>query len=1125
MNLVIDICEFVIKAKGLYDNNRIEESIRVAQQAKALLTQWKLIENMESAICLNHLGIIFFKSGYNHDALEMYERSLALHKKLGMKNKKELSNIYNNLGQVHGLLGNLKDAKFFLQEAISISEKDTISHGIHLDNLGGICLRLGEYSTAKSLIEKALSIFENLSGPINSHVATAVGNLSGVYLAQQDFYRAESYGLRALDIHEKLCGLEAPETLTDIHNMAKIYFQKCDIAQADRYVNRLISLVQSTPRNDQRFLAEILFSLMERAFNAFLLDIAERVGKHTVDILEAVEGHQSLRTLDAIVLVAHVQRSKSNFKSAINNYKKALSIYERLEKREEAAEVMIGLGKIYQNQFSFTIAIKMFQSALKIYREMTHQDKNKIASVLGNIALLHYEEEKYELADKTYEKALAEINDEEYNIERPWLIHNLALLKYHLGDYGSARILFEKAKGLWSEIHGTNHPFLATVDSNLALVYWANEDYKNAFEIFQKAEEQHEQQIQRILAIGSEITRADYAKSIQGNLYKVVSFCLSKPKSAVSIDKFAAQMLLRYKGRILDSLSHTFSQVRNNLNDSDQSKFNRLREIRKEISDLITPTLVRKGLVQKKESIKKLKQEEEKLEAELSYRIAIQRPELQTIFIDNVISELPNAGVLIDFLKFSTFNPKRVGKESPWTDVHYVAMVLHKSGVIRWYDLGEAKAIEYQTDNLLAKLRNKKSTKDEWQIESAKLYNIILSPLENCLEKVNHLLISPDGKLAIVPFAILINRNRKQISSRFLISYITSSRELSTLHDNQSNKSPSNNVVVIADPDYNADTHLNSSHKGNKFVTRGNIFSPLPGTKDESRRIDDLFNDVTIYTGTEATVDAVKAVSKPAVLHIATHGIFSPMESKGLQWQNELLMLDKEVMLLTQAKPDVLTNPMFFSGLALAGANKRNKEGNVGILTAQEISELDLQGTEIVVLSACETGLGTVKHGEEFIGFRRALGIAGAATQVTSLWKVSDKSTCVLMEYYYRLLIKGKGRAEALAMAQEHVRNDAMHEHWKHPFYWAAFISSGSWKPMKEVLGNNTNIEITNLPNSKKVTVIVPNLNLREKPNINSNIIKCLPKASILIANFEVDNWLNVSINDTNGWVIKKYVE
>ena len=132
---------------------------------------------------------------------------------------------------------------------------------------------------------------------------------------------------------------------------------------------------------------------------------------------------------------------------------------------------------------------------------------------------------------------------------------------------------------------------------------------------------------------------------------------------------------------------------------------------------------------------------------------------------------------------------------------------------------------------------------------------------------------------------------------------------------------------------------------------------------------------------------------------------------------------------------------MLRSGLALAGANEHKEEDN-GILTALEVTGLNLWGTKLVTLSACDTGVGEVKNGDGVHGLRRALVLAGSETQVMSLWAVSDKATRELMVAYYRKLKQGQGRGEALRRAQLEMLKKVNR---RHPYYWASFIQSGEW--------------------------------------------------------------------------------
>ena len=192
--------------------------------------------------------------------------------------------------------------------------------------------------------------------------------------------------------------------------------------------------------------------------------------------------------------------------------------------------------------------------------------------------------------------------------------------------------------------------------------------------------------------------------------------------------------------------------------------------------------------------------------------------------------------------------------------------------------------------------------------------------------------------------------------------------------------------------------------------------------------------------GAQATKAALKRIAAPRILHIATHGFFlSDKEITAAALRPADFIQDQPPMPLGE-------NPLLRSGLALAGANpRRSGTDDDGILTAAEAAQLDLRGTQLVVLSACETGVGEVQNGEGVYGLRRALVLAGAQTQVASLWKVADAATKDLMLDYYKRLLKGEGRSAALRDAQRTMIGSQEHSH---PYFWAAFVPIGNWAPL-----------------------------------------------------------------------------
>jgi CHAT domain-containing protein len=216
-------------------------------------------------------------------------------------------------------------------------------------------------------------------------------------------------------------------------------------------------------------------------------------------------------------------------------------------------------------------------------------------------------------------------------------------------------------------------------------------------------------------------------------------------------------------------------------------------------------------------------------------------------------------------------------------------------------------------------------------------------------------------------------------------------------------------------------------------------FAPLGGTAEESRAIKLLLPDAKVFTHDQATESALRRTEAPRILHVATHGFFLTRASASSS--NPTATGTRAI-----TANATLENPLLRSGLAFAGANVRSNTDDDGIVTALEASGLNLWGTKLVTLSACDTGVGEVKNGEGVYGLRRAFVLAGTETLVMSLWPVSDYMTRELMTAYYTGLTRGKGRGEALRDVQLVALKRKGREH---PFYWASFIQSGEWADLE----------------------------------------------------------------------------
>ena len=762
-----------------------------------------------------------------------------------------------------------------------------------------------------------------------------------------------------------------------------------------------------------------------------------------IELLDALEGPFAPETLAAVQLVANVQRATNDNERAERGFRRALDGFEHAGRPDLAVVVSIELGKIYRERRAYPLAEMVLTDTVARIRAAAVPDASLLASALGNLAEVHYQSGRHELADETYAAALDVLVDAESDIERPWLLHGRGVLNYHLGRYTVARDLYDEARRIWTATNGEDHPFVATVTANLALTHWALGDLARALASFQTAARRRERELRRILAVGSERKRLLYATSAVADLHIVLSFLFAVAPARTDVARFAALLALQRKGLVLDAIAHTFAQVRGKPSAEDEALIDRLQTVRTEIAGIITPSPRTAGPITHAARLAHLREEEERIEASLSYRGALHDPDLAPVTLESVQSSTPADAALIDIIQFRRFNPARAGQNDAWAEEHYAALLLRRAGEPRWVDLGPSDAIDATGDQFRRAVRSRATAIGNYEQVASDLYAMLIGPLEEEIAGATRLVISPDGKLTMVPLGATRDPAGQTLGAHAAVSYLTSGREIQYM---SMAKASSSGVLVVADPDYDAEAPVVADASTDRFLDRGE-FAPLIGARMEAADLAALLGNVTVLDGPAATVDAVKAVRHPVVMHIATHGFFAPIDPEA-EYNSRFLSIGGVGVFIEQRTDVPVANPMFFSGLALAGANRRATGTSIGILTAQQIAGLDLRGTELVVLSACETGLGAVGRGTEFTGMRRALSIAGAASQVTSLWRVGDDATRALMRLFYRFLVDGMGRAEALARAQDQVARDPEHPEWRHPFYWAAFVLSGAWTPM-----------------------------------------------------------------------------
>jgi len=411
-----------------------------------------------------------------------------------------------------------------------------------------------------------------------------------------------------------------------------------------------------------------------------------------------------------------------------------------------------------------------------------------------------------------------------------------------------------------------------------------------------------------------------------------------------------------------------------------------------------------------------------------------------SVSISAVISALPHHSALLEYVRYEDYDYDNIFMNREY-DSAYAAIVLTSSGEKSIVYLDDAPTVDglieqyhkTMSDALTGQLSGEAdNSTDRLKNISVELYSGLVKPLEKCLSGIENIYVVADGAVNLLPFETLTKNGDRYLIEDYRFVYLTSGRDL--LKEKPDLSGPE--ALVLADPDYMIESSPLPAYRGNSATPEclGSMFSPLPMTRQEGKSVAELLKqtgryDVTYLETDQAREGALKNLNQPpAVLHIATHGYFCE-----------------------QAENPYLSNPLLRSGLILAGANRtigdmnRNSiSGEDGILTAMEVSGLNLIGTDLVVLSACQTGIGDVQNGEGVFGLRRAFQHAGAKSVIMSMFSVPDESTSDIMERFYENWLSGESKSSALRDASLSILNERRSKNLStHPLFWGGFIIVG----------------------------------------------------------------------------------
>ena len=899
---------------------------------------------------------------------------------------------------------------------------------ILLNALGMAHFNLNQYETAEPLFLRVLKITEARRDAARfSEAASVLNNLATVYSNTGDYARAERAYRRSLQIKEQQLGPNEPSIATGLNNLAAVYSDMGQYEKAEPLYQRSLRIYEGARQRDDALLASAVNNLANLYRDMGQYTQAEPLYQRSLKLREARLG-----------------KDHPDLAFTLNNL---AGLYNRLERTDEAEQ--------------------LYRRALAIREKRLGPDHPSVATTLNSLGLLYSERGEYAEAEKLYQRSL-EIKEAQLGKGHPNLaatLQNLAALYKATGDPAKAKPLYERSIAI-NRTMGPDHPDVAKSLYALAALHVQMEQWDEARDGVDGARRIFRRHTSRVLPGLSESQQLAFLKATdESSFHGALSLARMRREDA-GMAEISAGWVLNGKGVTQQALAERILVARDSTNPALAPVVNGLLAVRRQLATM-TLAPIKPGEEQATQAeMQQLTSQEQELSKRFGQASGRAEQADPWIELDAVRAALPADALLVEIARFGVRNFATSNRDERWQAPRYAAWIIPAAGQgeVRIVDLGNAEGVDAAVQAVrTALLEGPALIRENGEPEAqaalapalAQLAQRVLAPWADELEGKASLILSPDAALWLVPWAALPLAEERYLIEDHELSYVVSGR---TLVDTPAAGEQGKQAIIFADPDYDlspsAVQTATQSLLGKSTTAAWRLPSAgastlgrairLPGTATEAETIKPKLQSYAeiqpkAYTGQWALEAVFKAVRRPRVMVISTHGFFLPDQELSSDESDERSDRPGQTR---EGKP--LENPLLRCGLLFAGCNEQGATSEDGILTGLELVGADLRGTELVVLSACETGLGQVQNGEGVAGLRQAFQLAGTQGVVATLWQIPDRETAQLMSNFFGALSEGQTKTAALRTAQRMIIESRRERSGAaHPFFWAAFTLTG----------------------------------------------------------------------------------
>jgi CHAT domain-containing protein/tetratricopeptide (TPR) repeat protein len=922
----------------------------------------------------------------------------------------------------------------------------------------------GGQAEVGNICKRAVAIKEKAFGKEDARYAASTYQLGRWYYMNGEFNTARPLLENSLRVREKELGPDHPDVASSLYQMGALETAVGNHAAAKALMERSLSIRESTDPNSPA-VAECLSGLASVLVSMGDYAPAEPLFRRAIGLWEHAWGPTHAKVGTGWNNLASVLYATGDYEGALACQEKALPIRIRTlgPDHELVGTSRTTMGMEFAALGRRDEARRQFEQAISIYERRFGRDSPEVGYVLKRLGDTYLVPGEFHMAVPILERAVANLETGDPP-DHPDIGEAKAALGSActaIGDTARGGELNRQALAILVNRLGEGHPEVGFTLTQYASALVVARAFAPALAIALQGEEVSREHLRLTCRSMPERAALAYAASRPAGGRLALSILKSVPEPGPETLIHVWDSLIRSRTLVLDEIAIRMRMAAESKDPDTRRLMGNLAAARRRLANLIVSGPGDMNGSQYRGAVDKARDANESAERALARRSITYSAdqERSKVGFHDVASALPPGAALVAYA---------VAGEG--RDRSYVAFVTRAgSKEVSFVSIDSASRVDAAVSRWLTAVRatgraSGKRADDPSRASGDSLASLVWSPIGPQVEGARRLFVVGDGSLLLVDFDALPVRGAGYFAEVGpIVHYLNSERDLVTL---TSKPASGSGLLALGDPAFDrrpssrplARSRGMESSEGHRNAFDCNDFesvrfSKLPNSGAEARNIARIWADpahTTVLTGAAADERSFKQDAPGRrVLHLATHGFFLGGVCETAAPSTRGIGGTSPLGYRPPAKRTV--NPTQLSGLALAGANERASAGSDdedGILTAEEISSLDLSGTDWAVLSACDTGKGKIQVGEGVLGLRRAFQVAGARTVIMSLWAVDDESTRQWMEALYRgRVVEKLDTAGAVRQANLHVlRARRAQARSTDPFYWAAFVAAGDWR-------------------------------------------------------------------------------